>query len=104
MRSSSGAMVDTFTQRSEVRSIRRCCRFGICALEQQPAQIQPILIFADQLTHLFAAAPEAAAGNLLVDKGLERIGQGNVHRAQDARRIGNTWREPSVEPFCPCTR
>ena len=74
-------MFDTFTQSGEVRRIRRCRRFGIPALEQQSAQMKPILILADQLTHIFATGPEAAAGNLFVDERLEPIGEGDVHRA-----------------------
>ena len=74
-------MFDTFTQSGEVRRIRRCRRFGIPALEQQSAQMKPILILADQLTHIFATGPEAAAGDLFVDERLEPIGEGDVHRA-----------------------
>ena len=43
--------------------------------------MQPILILADQLAHIFATGAKATAGNLLVNKRLQRIGEGDVHRA-----------------------
>ena len=67
-------MVDAFTQRREVRGIGRCCRFGIRALEQHSTQMQPILILADQLTHVFAAGPEAATETCSSTKDLSKSG------------------------------
>ena len=40
-----------------------------------------IPISADELAHIFAAGAEASSGNLLIDIGLECVGQGNIHRA-----------------------
>lgn len=75
MRSTPGTMVDAFTQSSEVRGIRRYRRFGICAVEQQSAQMQPILILADQLTHIFAAAPQPQRATCSSTKDLSESGR-----------------------------
>jgi hypothetical protein len=44
------------------------------ARQQEAAQVQAILILANQLTHVLAAGAVAALIDLLIHKGLERIG------------------------------
>jgi len=43
------------------------------------AQVLAVLLAADQLAHVLAAGAKAALADLLVDEGLERIRQGDVH-------------------------
>ena len=47
---------------------------GRFATREQAAQVQAILILADQLTHVFAARAVAALTDLLIHEGLERVG------------------------------
>ncbi|MEJ0003667.1 MAG: hypothetical protein WDN30_09045 [Pararobbsia sp.] len=42
-----------------------------------------LLIPADQFADIFAAGAVPAFDNLIVDKTLQRLGEGNVHRAHD---------------------
>lgn len=44
-----------------------------------------ILIPADQFAHIFAAGAVTALIDLLIHEGLERIRQGDVHRAHELR-------------------
>jgi hypothetical protein len=45
------------------------------------AQLQPVLILADQFAHALAAGAVTALADLSVDEGLQVIGQVNLHRA-----------------------
>ncbi len=43
----------------------------------------PILILANQFPHIFAAGAVATLIHLVIDKGLQGVGQGDVHGAHD---------------------
>lgn len=62
------------TQSFEVGPIGRCCRCRSGTREQKVAQVQAVLVLADQLTHVLTAGAVAALIDLLVHKGFERVG------------------------------
>ena len=59
---------------------RRCSAFN-----DQRTQLLSVSILADQVSDVFAAGLETALRYLLIDIGLERIRQGNVHVAHGVR-------------------
>ena len=69
------ALADTVTQAFEMISVGRGCGGTGCAGQQQAAQALTILILADQLAHVLAAGAVAAFADLLVDEGLQAVGQ-----------------------------
>ena len=66
------------TERLEVSTVRRCGRFGGCALQEQVVQMQTVMVLADQLAHGFAAGAMAALADLLVHEGRERVVHGSA--------------------------
>ena len=43
-----------------------------------------VMFLANQFAHVFAAGAVPTLPDLLIDEGLERVGQGNVHGAHGA--------------------
>lgn len=61
----------------------------------------PVVVLANQLANILAAGAVSALTDLLVDEGLERFGQGNVHGAyreglDTLPKIGKTDGLPTV--------
>ena len=54
-------------------------------LKDQSSELLPVLILTDQVSDVFATGLEAALYDLLIDKRLEGIGQGDVHVAHAVR-------------------
>ena len=75
-------------QRIEIRGIGNLAQPGGDALEDEVAQRLAVLLFADQLAHVFTAGAVTPPGNLLVDEFLHRVGRRNVLRAQDGQVAG----------------
>ncbi len=83
-----GRLPHPITQPLEVGRIGRGCRSGRRAREQESTQLQAILILADQFTHVLAARAVAALIDLLIDEGLERVREGDVHCTHGSRSVG----------------
>lgn len=95
------ALADTSAQRREIGSIGRSRHRRFRTGQEDISQVQPIPVVADQFPHIFAAGAVAALIDLLVDKGLERIRQGDVYRAHGARleyleKFGQRQHSPSA--------
>src|SRR5690606_29532089 len=71
--------------------------------DQQLAQMQPVLVAADQCAHVLAAGAMAKLADLLVDEGLEAIGQRDVHRAHGASVGPGKMRQAALLGACPAT-
>src|SRR5262249_712535 len=80
-RSSLGGSTDTVTEGVEVLGIRGPGRGGLRTLQQDVPQMLPVLVLTDQLTHVLTTRAVALLGDLFLDECLERVRQGDVHRA-----------------------
>lgn len=69
------------TQGFEIVTLHSSARRRLSTGQQQATQMLPILILANQLTHIFTAGAVAALADLIIDKGLESVRQGDVHGA-----------------------
>src|SRR5262249_8890409 len=84
-RSSLGGSTDTVTEGVEVLGIRGPGRGGLRTLQQDVPQMLPVLVLTDQLTHVLTTRAVALLGDLFLDECLERVRQGDVHRAHGSR-------------------
>jgi hypothetical protein len=77
--------MDAGPQPREVRLIRRLGRCRRCTREQQPSQVRPILIPANQFAHVFTAGAVTALLDLFVDERLQGFGQRDIHGAHGGK-------------------
>ena len=77
--SSQGASLNALAQCVEIGGIGWCSRSGGCTFQQQATQMEPIRIFANQLTHVLTTSAVATLGDLLIHERFERVGKGNIH-------------------------
>jgi hypothetical protein len=74
---------DLFAQAIKIGAIDGLCRRRRRAGQQKAAQLQAILLFAYELTHVFAARAVTARVDLLINEVIERVRQGDVRRGHD---------------------
>jgi len=69
------------SQPRKVSLIRRLGRRRRRTREEEPSQVCPILVPANQLAHVFTAGAIAALLDLFVDESLHGFGQRDIHGA-----------------------
>lgn len=80
-----GSVMNAGPQPREVRLIGRLGRCRRCTREQQPSQVRPILIPANQFAHVFTAGAVTALLDLFVYERLQGFGQRDIHGAHDGK-------------------
>jgi hypothetical protein len=76
-----GSVMNAGSQPRKVSLIRRLGRRRRPTREQQPSQVRPILIPANQFAHVFTAGAITALLDLFVDERLQGFGQRDIHGA-----------------------
>jgi len=76
-----GSVMNAGSQPRKVSLIRRLGRRRRPTREEEPSQVCPILIPANQFPHVFTAGAIAALLDLFVDERLQGFGQRDIHGA-----------------------